>query len=324
MSFLKDYTAALFPRAVLGFALSAKSYFRARTMLPNYLDLIQRHFPGLLFRDAKLIDTGFGNVIVMLDDNWVFRFPRNEWRHGAFSRELWLLDWLEQQTAIKLPDYSYIAPGNYFGGYRKIQGAELSPRMFDSLDRSIQEKAVVQLADFLSILHGPTSQGDKEGPTFPQNQLNWQCSSYYFQEQRKYLSYKLDHALIESLDLFFELYAQPMLSPTCLVHGDLTADHLFFDREKEAVGVIDFGNAAMSDPAQDFAIFCSYPDWVAPFALEHYYFQAEDPDLPARARLHAVRFAFDHLWACLHYDGQTRDFPGTVKTLERQLALLGA
>ena len=324
MGFLKDFSAALLPHGMLGAALSAKSYFRGRVMLPAYLELIKDHFPDFSFHSARLIDSSFANVVVVLDDAWVFRFPRNKWRRAAFSRELWVLAHLRGQTALKLPDYSHVASQDRFGGYRMLKGTELSPSLFQTQDPSIQKSAVARFADFLGTLHGLTPQLAKGGVGLPRTEANSQYGVRYHQEQRKYLIHKLDRTLIEQLDVFFERYAQSERHPERVIHGDLTDNHLLFDPENGTLSIIDFGNVALGDPAQDFALLSTFPGWVLPYALDRYRFQAKDPDLPRRALFHSVRFAFDGLWVCLRHEGHPRQFSDTLNTLNRQLALLNA
>ncbi len=322
MGNLKNLSAALLPHAAMGAALSVKSYFRGRAMLPAYLKQIQDHFPDFSFRNARLIDSSFANVVVVLDDDWIFRFPRREWRRAAFSRELRLLRRLRQCTAVKVPEYVYVAPDQSFGGYKMLKGVELGPGLFQSQDRSIQESVAEQFADLLGALHGLTSELAGGGRTW-RNQPNWRYSSSYFREQRKYLIHKLDPTLLARLDSFYEGFARAEVGPEQLIHGDLDYHHVLLEPETGTLGVIDFGDARLGDPAQDLALLYAYPEWVTPYALGRYR-RPQDPGLTRRALLHSVRFAFERLWDCLRHEGHPRPFPDTVHALSGQLALLDA
>jgi len=81
----------------------------------------------------------------------------------------------------------------------------------------------------------------------------------------------LTHQVLESLaDLVSWMHSQPLdpdllaagvlqsvsadPAPQCLVHYDLTRDHIYLDSEGNLQGVIDFGDAALGCPADDFPV----------------------------------------------------------------------
>ena len=60
-------------------------------ILYEFTALIRATFAGLSFANAELIDHGDDNLVVMLDGEWVVRFPRNEEYLSRFAAELNLL-----------------------------------------------------------------------------------------------------------------------------------------------------------------------------------------------------------------------------------------
>jgi aminoglycoside phosphotransferase (APT) family kinase protein len=107
-----------------------------------------------------------------------------------------------------------------------------------------------------------------------------------------------------------------------MVHGDIDDHHVLLDRRTAKLGIIDFGDAALGDPAADFAFLFSLPPWAAEHALARYAFLAGDPGLPERAMSHSVRFAIGRLWNCLQHVGYPRVFADATAALETQLGLL--
>lgn len=321
MRSLKNFVVAAIPHSMVSTALSAKSALRARRKLPLYLARIRSHFPDLSFRDARLLDHSFANVVIILDKEWIFRFPRDEWQLAKFRRELQLLSILRSRTNIRMPDYCQVAAGNCFGGYRLIPGSELGPALFASLDRPTQETVLDQYTGFLSALHDiPTHlAGELQLPQAVDN--TYYCDAY-FNKRRKFLAYNLDNDLLAQLDEFFEMYRESQKFEKCVVHCDIDDNHVLWDRKGERLAIIDFGNAAMADPALDFAFLFTLPGWAASFAFERYRRAHRQPGLFQRALHHAICHALWNVWNCLHRDGQPRNLADTIDALKAQLALL--
>ena len=305
----------------MGAAVSAKSYFRARAMLPGYLDQIRDDFPEFHFQEARLVDSGLENIVVVLDDSWIFRFPRSQARRLAFAHELQLLMLLRQRTDIALPDYRYIASGARFGGYPMLEGDPLSPERFHALDPAGQRRVLDQFVDFLSALHGLSPTGVLDGVRPRHTGAKNEFVAAYFERQRGPLAHKLGRNLVRRIDRFYAAYAQPEPHPERMVHGDIDDHHVLLDGRTGKLGIIDFGDAALGDPATDFAFLFSLPHWATQHALARYAFLADDPGLPERAMSHSVRFAVSRVWNCLQHVGYPRIFAHTAAALETQLEL---
>lgn len=324
MGLLKSVTAAALPHAAVGAAISAKSFLRARAILPHYLQQIRDEFPQLPFSKARLIDSGLENVIVMLDEAWVFRFPRSDRRHLAFKHELQLLAALQGHAAIDVPHYRHVASGERFGGYPLVNGEPLGAALFRSLDRTGQCRALDQFADFLNALHGLPSR-QVYGEDQPRRETPRKAfAALYFQQQRKYLAYKIGQGLQSRIDRFFESYALPEAHPERIVHGDIDDHHVLFDRQTRRLGVIDFGDNGLGDPATDFAYLFTLPAWAAERVFARYAFLRDDPGLPERALRHSVRFAVSRMWNCFQHEGFPRLLSDTRDALDLQLSLLDA
>ena len=321
MNFLRNFAATVLPDAAMHLAKSTKLHFQGRAILPGYTDRIRQAFPDLSFRDARIILSGFANVVVILDEAWVFRFPRNEHRRAAFARELNLLAQLRPNAPIDLPDYSHVAPGAEFGGYPMIRGESLNTALFESLDRPAQERALIGFAQFLGALHALPASLVSDGDSPRQAENSFAASEWYFSEKREFLVKKIDRDLVRSMDRFYLAFSQAQPFEERLINSDIGEDHLLYDHDR--LGMIDFGDATIGDPALDFALLCTYPDWAAPFALRHYALKAQDPGLLTRAKWHAIRQLGDRLWFHFMRKGHHHPLEETVASLKTQLALLG-
>jgi aminoglycoside 2''-phosphotransferase len=260
---------------------------RARKIRRSCIESIRAAFPEIRFKRVELILSGFDHVVVVLDDAWVFRFPQTEFYRANLTREVAILRVLSASACVRIPDYRHVAPSNAFGGYALVRGRELTPRLFHSLDRDAQCSALRQISGFLGAMHGlppsllegpdGTGQGWLEHQRFSRSELEG-CSD------------SLDGWSKDALKRFFRVHGQAPQGRQCVTHTALKPDHVLLSRQDGRVGIIDFADVALGDPAWDFAIIGSYDDWVCPYMIEHYAFAAEDPDLLERSRQQAVRF----------------------------------
>ena len=106
----------------------------------------------------------------------------------------------------------------------------------------------------------------------------------------------------------------------CLVHNDLWAEHILVDcRSGEAVAIIDWGDAAISDPAVDFAPLQAWygEDWLV--KVLGCYSGARDGGLILRTRYLAACLAVHNIVL-----GREHGISQWVKCGERALRLLFA
>ena len=124
---------------------------------------------------------------------------------------------------------------------------------------------------------------------------------------------------IAKLDAFYEAHIGlcGKFSAATVIHGDLTEDHILLDPRRGSIaGVIDFADAAIGDPAQDFAFLWSYGDWVAKCAVDHY--ARADGSLLERSRRHYLKYAAHRIYYCMTH-AKPASAARVIKTLRRQL-----
>jgi aminoglycoside 2''-phosphotransferase len=323
MDLLRRLAKALLPEAVLTVTRSIKSYRSPRSTLSPLLQTIRTAFPEVYFTKAELIDSGFSNIVVILDNKWVFRFPRGEYQRSCFTAELRLLAELRQKTLIAIPNYTQIASSGGVGGYRMIEGQELTPSLFRTLNRVSQEAVLVQFGEFFNVLHSlPISLIARKDGSIPRWN-NRRFSEQYFNERRLRLTQKLDADLLKSLDQLYAAFDRSDSSCERLIHGDLTSGHVLLTQDTRKLGVIDFGDAVAGDAADDFAILWTYADWAAPFVFERYAFKAGDIQLLGRSRWHAARHRADRVWWLLQGRGRRSSLGQAVTELESELVAVG-
>jgi len=73
----------------------------------DYLNHIQRTFPDLKLQDIHVNREGMVNVAIIVNQERVFRFPREEWGVGLLRNEMNALDLVRKYVDIPVPDWDY-------------------------------------------------------------------------------------------------------------------------------------------------------------------------------------------------------------------------
>lgn len=187
---------------------------------------------------VKPIDTGWDHDVYVLNDSWVLRVPK---KAGAINREeeKLLMD-LQDKTNILLPACSICTTpeGKEAMLYPYIPGQPISTNISDVF----LKRAASQLGAFLTKLH----QLDVSRYNLPKRD-----ESYYdiLLEKIRGFYPDLPHSIIDYTERLFS-----ELQPVCaaVVHGDLRSAHILWEESSCQLGIIDFSDMHVGDPAIDF------------------------------------------------------------------------
>jgi aminoglycoside phosphotransferase (APT) family kinase protein len=204
------------------------------------------------------IEDGYDFQVAIVDDEWVFRFPRRSGVEEALELEIAVLPALAQALPVTVPSFEYVARNPLFVGYRLIRGQPL-----------VAEDAEGVRA-FLEALHALDSSG------LPVERQDWveayreQCTEF----ERLVFPVVDSDRRPEAKRLFGEVETLVDFKPS-LIHADLGPEHLLV-RDGRLAGVIDWGDMRVGDPALDYAWLLTGPfaDWDV------------DADLRRRARFY--------------------------------------
>ena len=261
------------------------------------LERIAAAFPDLTWSEARRITEGWDHVVVVLDDALVFRFPQEAPYTEALAREVEVLDHLAPRLPVRIPRYDRVAPDGSFAGYPLLPGRTLQPEVPASLDGAARGALVDQLAGFLSALH--------TAPV-PGTPLERVPASFLAEDQDDVRSAAAAHlpgvltpAELREVDRILAevdaLLAAEL--PEVVVHNDVYSRHLLWDDDAARLGVIDFSDMCIGDPAVDFAELYEYGEAFVR-AVHERYTGPDDPGLLHRAwtyqRWIAVYMLTDH------------------------------
>jgi aminoglycoside phosphotransferase (APT) family kinase protein len=227
------------------------------------------------------VDDGWDYKVLILDDAWVVRWPRHRLAIEEIEREVELLPVLGPLLPVEVPRFEYVSRQPWLVAYRLIRGEPLVDEDPDGVRA------------FLETLHAV------DVDAVPADRPDW-LETYREQgdEFRRVVLPLLDaderslgEALLGEIETLTGFQS-------ALTHSDVAPAHLLVQGGK-LVGVIDWGDARIGDPALDYSWLLNGPftDWDV------------DDELRRRARIYH-RLA---PWFDVHY-GDFTDQPEWVRS----------
>ncbi len=187
------------------------------------------------------IDEGWDFKILVLGDEWVLRVPRSQPAAEQLEREIVLLPVLEPLLPVAVPRFEQVSREPWFVVYRLIRGEPMEDEDPDGLRA------------FLDALHSLDVAG------LPAQRPDWrEIYRAHAADWRRVVLPLLDpDERVRGEALLAEIETLTGFEPA-LVHCDLGSSHVIC-RDGGLVGVIDWGDAKIGDPAIDYAPWLNGP-----------------------------------------------------------------
>jgi aminoglycoside phosphotransferase (APT) family kinase protein len=227
------------------------------------------------------LDDGWDFKVLVVDDTWVVRWPRHRLAVEEIEQEVELLPLLAPLLPVEVPRFEYVSREPWLVAYRFIHG-----------ERLVDEDPVGVRA-FLDALHAV------DVDSVPARRPDW-LETYRWQAD------EFRRVVLPLLDVDERARGEALLGEVetltgfrpALTHSDLGPPHLLV-RDGRLVGVIDWGDARVGDPALDYAWLLNgpFPDWDV------------DDQLRRRARIYHRLGP----WLEVHH-GDFTDQPGWVES----------
>ena len=241
---------------------------------------------GLVADDVRIIAAGWDNTVVLVDDTWVFRFPRRQIALPGIDREIALLPRLAPELSLPIPVPEYVgtygeSPWRFWGG-RHLPGTELA--VSPHADRVAVAASVGR---FLAELHSLPA--DPDLPVDPFGRADAVSRAV---RSRDVLADLSAIGIADASGPVDDLLAAgeaagPPPTGTVLSHGDLYARHVLVDDAGRAAAVIDWGDLCVAPASVDLSVAYSAFGGSAREAFFSEY-GSIDADTELRARVMAV------------------------------------
>ena len=255
-------------------------------------DKLGRAFPDLApIGPPRILGEGFSSLVVETPAGSVFRIAKNHLAQRGHRREWRALPLVGRSLAdLRLPQpshYLHTSPDFPHGliGHRKLPGRPLAPSDITPQSRGDIAR---QVGAFLVALHN-VPPGRLHGLDLPHYPPLPESLDALWRNTAGYLAANLAPDDFARVELWWRAVRRDKqlraYRPT-LVHGDLWYDNILFDPERRRiVGIIDFENLSIGDPAIDLATQSYLGGGFARSVLEHYDVEGALPaNIDVRAR----------------------------------------
>jgi aminoglycoside 2''-phosphotransferase len=274
--------------------------------------LIQKCFPEFRIRSSKQIFTGWENLVLEVNREYIFRFPKYREAEIRLRNEFAFLPTIRKHLSTQVPDYEFIWKGGrkfprWFGGYRKIKGITVQSLPFR---KEWTGPLAVQIAGFLKELH---KIGFREGrfrkiPTYSLEEC-YRSLRIEHRKVRRMVYPMLDSRLRARSEEFWQRllseFRYASFEPG-LIHGDLGIYNILFDPASIRVtGIIDWGYMQINDPAVEFAhLFLHRPE-LGEEVLQRY--GVEESTFKKRVQWYVDSEPFnDIMWGVRHHSDKVK------------------
>lgn len=220
----------------------------------KYVHLIQQDFPTFRISSIKKVGEGDNSKAFLVNENYIFRFPKRKDVKQQVRKEICVLPKIRSALNLQIPDFEFISPELHYVGYKKIEGAVLTNKIFQSLKKKDQHFLEKTIAEFLHQLHSFSVEALQNCGLETMNLFEEYAEN--FENAKKLIFPEISKNKREIISRLFTEYLSDEnnfnYTPT-LVHNDFSKDHiLYVPAKKEITGIIDFGDIAFGDADYDF------------------------------------------------------------------------
>jgi aminoglycoside phosphotransferase (APT) family kinase protein len=219
--------------------------------------LVREQFPEV-GGAIRQIGEGWDHTVWLVDEEWVFRFPRRSVVVPGMENELATLPRLAPLLPLPVPVPTFVGrpsemfPWPFFG-HSLVPGRELA---YAALDDDGRAGLARPLAEFLRSLHAVEL--DVDLPVDPNHRAEMNVrvprAREYLSEVERLRLWRAPQVVHQVLE---DAEGLPASEQSAVVHGDLHLRHLLVDGDGSAAGVIDWIDVCRADPGIDLVLYWS-------------------------------------------------------------------
>ncbi len=227
----------------------------------------------------KTLDAGWDNVVCLVNQNLIFRFPRREPGLECMENEVTLVPYIQDHVSFALSAPKWIGTPSalypyLYAGYPMLAGKPLSDTNAELIDDIQFAKT---LASWLRELHQvPVTQKHidavKGGYEWKVNvkQRTARCEENLGRYKNDFIAAGLNTKILQEVIQQLKQWHLEFKS-TAFVHGDLYSRHIMIDEETcQPSGVIDWGDVHIGHPGVDLSAGMIFTPELFQTFLSHY------------------------------------------------------
>lgn len=213
-------------------------------------------------QSIQALDAGWDNVVYLINNDLVFRFPRREFGLTCMENEIIFLPIIKQHVSFPLSAPEWIGKPSPlypypYAGYKILSGKALS----DQEPQLIHDKQFAKtIAHWLKELHQipikpayiETMEGEYEWKVNVEHRTHL-CKVNIAQYEKFYVDAGLDLKCLLQIISHLEKW-NFLPQKRCFVHGDLYSRHIIVNEKMQPTGIIDWGDIHIGHPGIDLAV----------------------------------------------------------------------
>lgn len=211
--------------------------------------LIEHSFDVFRVNNIKVLGEGLDSVAYLVNEDYIFKKSKHKEASQNMKKEISVLRYLEGKLPLEIPKIDFYDEDTSICGYKEIKGTILTPEIYSLMSLEEREQLAKDTANFIIQLHSLPFPNIKN---LELNVIDDYRSDY---ETLKSMIYnKIPNESIEYLDeLFSRILNDERITKyiRALCHNDLSCNHIVI-RDNRVVGIIDFGDVAITDRDKDF------------------------------------------------------------------------
>ena len=211
-------------------------------------EIIENEF-NLIVHNIIILGQGLDSIAYLVNNEYIFKQSKHDAARINLKKEIQVLDYLKGKITLQIPDIEYYSEEYSVCGYKEIKGNKLTLSIYKSLRDDEKDMLAQDIASFLREMHTlplPNIAG-----------LELHVIDDYRSDYETLRETIYDIISDKSKEYVDDLYKRILNDERisqyvkALCHNDLSCNHIIIQNSK-VVGIIDFGDAAITDRDKDF------------------------------------------------------------------------
>ena len=239
------------------------------------LKIVRRIIPDINDEKIRIFDDGWDYIVIVVNDETAFRFPRREDYAKTLPIEVSFLEQFASKSPVSVPKLIYKKDeetGISFVTYEFIPGVQFTKNVSNNFSKEELLTIAQQLGSFLTTVHSfPIEKAKQLGVQQIDSLNSWeQRLKKIRKEVFSHISKNEQDWTIKLFESFLQIVRKMPIN-SVLIHSDIRPEHIIVDPETHTLsGIIDFGDIEIADPAYDFTFLAQYGQGFLTQAYQNY------------------------------------------------------